>query len=116
MKINKYFISYSIAFAICFNLLSYNSFGYFYQNNISSVSKDTVIDIITNDTTYEEAYSKDSIIKKSLFSFKKNWITTKSLIYDSAALISKRLLVGYIFSIKKVLFVSFRIPCFTDQG
>ena len=92
MQINKYFISYSIAIAICFNLLSYNSFGYFYQNNISSVSKDTVIDIITNDTTYEEAYSKDSIIKKSLFSFKKNWITTKSLIYDSAALISKRLL------------------------
>ena len=92
MQINKYFISYSIAIAICFNLLSYNSFGYFYQNNIGSVNKDTVIDIITNDTTYEEAFSKDSIIKKSLFSFKKSWITTKPIIYDTAALISKRLL------------------------
>ena len=92
MKVNKYFIRYSIAIVICFNLFSFNSYGYFYQNKIENVNKDTVIDMITNDTTYEEAFSKDSIIKKSLFSFKKNWITAKSILDDSAAQISKRLL------------------------
>ena len=57
-----------------------------------SFNKDTVINLITKDTIFEETFPKDSIIKKNLNSFKKNWVTTEPLDSDSAALISEKLL------------------------
>ena len=57
-----------------------------------SLHYDTVINLITKDTIFEESYPKDSIIKKDLYSFKKNWITTKPLESDSAWAISEKLL------------------------
>ena len=57
-----------------------------------SINKDTVINLITKDTIFEESFPKDSIIKKNLNSFKKNWVTTEPLDSDSAALISEKLL------------------------
>ena len=57
-----------------------------------SFNKDTVINLITKDTIFEESFPKDSIIKKNLNSFKKNWVTTEPLDSDSAALISEKLL------------------------
>ena len=36
-----------------------------------SLHYDTVINLITKDTIFEESYPKDSIIKKDLYSFKK---------------------------------------------
>jgi murein DD-endopeptidase MepM/ murein hydrolase activator NlpD len=53
---------------------------------------DTIINLITKDTTFEETFPKDSIIQKNLFSFKKKWIATKPLDTDSAAAISQKLL------------------------
>ncbi len=57
-----------------------------------SVHNDTVINLITKDTIFEEDYPKDSIIKKDLNSFKKNWLTTKPLESDSASAIAEKLL------------------------
>ena len=57
-----------------------------------SLYNDTIINLITKDTIFEESYPKDSIIKKDLYSFKKNWITTKPLESDSASAISEKLL------------------------
>ena len=60
--------------------------------SIFSLHTDTVINLITKDTVFEESYPKDSIIKKELYSFKKNWTTTKPLESDSASAISEKLL------------------------
>ena len=57
-----------------------------------SLYTDTVINLITKDTVFEESYPKDSIIKKELYALKKNWTTTKPLESDSASAISEKLL------------------------
>jgi murein DD-endopeptidase MepM/ murein hydrolase activator NlpD len=57
-----------------------------------NLKTDTVINLITKDTIFEESFPKDSIIQKNLNSFKKNWITTQPLDSDSAELISENLL------------------------
>jgi murein DD-endopeptidase MepM/ murein hydrolase activator NlpD len=57
-----------------------------------TLHNDTVINLITKDTTFEEDYPKDSIIKKNLYAFKKDWITTKPLESDSASAIAEKLL------------------------
>ena len=56
--------------------------------SIFSLHTDTVINLITKDTVFEESYPKDSIIKKELYALKKNWTTTKPLESDSASAIS----------------------------
>ena len=63
-----------------------------HSHTFFSFNKDTVINLITKDTIFEESFPKDSIIKKNLNSFKKNWVTTEPLDSDSAALISEKLL------------------------
>lgn len=78
--------------AISFFLLPIISNAAPNERFIEKSINDTVINLITKDTTFEEAFPKDSIIKNNLFSFKKKWITTKPLDEDSAASISEKLL------------------------
>jgi murein DD-endopeptidase MepM/ murein hydrolase activator NlpD len=87
-KIKNIFLNLIISFFLLPIISNAASNDRFIEKSI----KDTVINLITKDTTFEETFSKDSIIQKNLFSFKKKWITTKPLDTDSAASISEKLL------------------------
>jgi murein DD-endopeptidase MepM/ murein hydrolase activator NlpD len=85
-RILSIFIVWAIVLPKISNAIEYNNVSF------KTTNKDTVINLITKDTTFEEAYPKDSIVKNNLFSFKKKWITTKPLDEDSAIAISEKLL------------------------
>lgn len=86
-------VIYIISFSILYLLLTIGkSNAINIGHNYFSLNKDTVINLITKDTIFEESFPKDSIIHKNLNSFKKNWITTQPLDSDSADLISENLL------------------------
>lgn len=84
-----YIISFSLLYLL-FTTKQGNALNNSYT--LHNLNKDTVINLITKDTIFEESFPKDSIIKKNLNSLKKNWVATEPLDSDSAALISEKLL------------------------
>jgi len=86
-KLNRSTIGMMVA--ICFFILPSQVFALNLQNETQT--KDTVIDLISNDTVVNVVSKNESFLSKNNTS-KKNWLTTPPLSEDSAANMARKLL------------------------